>query len=184
MLCPRCHSPSRVLESRRVDDGGALRRRRQCPACAHRFTTYERRESPPLFVRKRDGRREPFDRPKLRAGMLRAAYKRPVEARDVESIVDRIEAEAEAAGGEIESGRVGDLCLEGLSLVDRIAYLQFASVYKQLADVEDVRAELARLGSGRQTAAPGGRAPTARGDGQGAASVRGARKHSAAPAEA
>jgi transcriptional repressor NrdR len=171
VLCPRCHSSSRVLETRRADEGAALRRRRECPACGHRFTTQERRERPPLFARKRDGRREPFDRAKLQAGMLRAAYKRPVEARDVESIVDRIEAEAEAAGGEIETGRVGDLCLEGLSGVDRISYLQFASVYKQLADVDDVRAELARLGAARQT-------------GRGAASVRGARKHPAAPAEA
>ena len=171
VLCPRCHSSSRVLETRRADEGAALRRRRECPECGHRFTTQERRESPPLFVRKRDGRREPFDRTKLRAGMLRAAYKRPVEPRDVESIVDRIEAEAEAAGGEIAAGRVGDLCLEGLSGVDRISYLQFASVYRQLADVDDVQAELARLGALRKT-------------NRGTASVRAARKHPAAPAEA
>jgi transcriptional repressor NrdR len=171
VICPRCHSSSRVLETRRADDGAALRRRRECPACGHRFTTHERRELPPLFVRKRDGRREPFDRAKLRAGMLRAAYKRPVEASDVESIVDRIEAEADAAGGEIPASRAGDLCLEGLSRVDRISYLQFASVYKQLADVDDMRAELARLGAARQTDS-------------GAASVRGERKHPAAPAGA
>ena len=172
MICPRCHSASRVLETRRADEGAALRRRRECPACGHRFTTNERREPPPLFVRKRDGRREPFDRAKLRAGMLRAAYKRPVEPRDVEAIVDRVEAEAEASdGGEIAASRAGDLCLEGLSRVDRISYLQFASVYKQLADVEDVRAELARLVAPSQTA-------------PGTASVRDTRKHPAAPAEA
>ena len=150
--------------------------------CGHRFTTYERRESPPLFVLKRDGHREPFDRAKLKGGMLRAAYKRPVEEHDVDSIVDRIEAEAEASGGELEAHRVGDLCLEGLSEVDRVSYLQFASVYKQLADVEDVRAELARLGTERRTIADGGDGP--RRGGSDAASVRGTRKHSAAPAKA
>jgi transcriptional repressor NrdR len=132
-------------------------------------------------VRKRDGRREPFDRPKLRAGMLRAAYKRPVEPREIEAIVDRIEAEAAARGGELDAHRIGDMCLEGLSDVDRISYLQFASVYKQLADVDEVRAELATLAAAGRSVGPGG-APSARQPSPG--SVRGARKHPAAPAEA
>ncbi len=147
MLCPSCRSATRVLESRRADEGGAIRRRRECPACRHRFTTYERREPPPLYVRKRDGRRERFDRVKLRDGMVRAAYKRPVEAAAIDSIVDRIESEVEAAGGELDARRIGELCLAGLGEADRISYLQFASVYRQLADVEDVQAELARLGA-------------------------------------
>src|SRR5918996_950652 len=117
MLSPNCRSATRVLESRHADEGVAIRRRRECPACRHRFTTYERREPPPLHVRKRDGRRERFDRVKLRDGMVRAAYKRPVEGAEIDAIVDRI------------------------------SYLQFASVYRQLADVEDVQAELARLGA-------------------------------------
>jgi transcriptional repressor NrdR len=147
MLCPSCRSATRVLESRRADEGVAIRRRRECPACRHRFTTYERREPPPLYVRKRDGRRERFDRVKLRDGMVRAAYKRPVEAAAIDSIVDRIESEVEAAGGELDARRIGELCLTGLGEADRISYLQFASVYRQLADVEDVQAELARLGA-------------------------------------
>jgi transcriptional repressor NrdR len=147
MVCPSCRSATRVLESRHADEGVAIRRRRECPACGHRFTTYERREPPPLHVRKRDGRRERFDRVKLRDGMVRAAYKRPVESHEIDAIVNRIEAEAEAAGGELDARRIGELCLAGLGDVDRISYLQFASVYRQLADVEDVQTELARLGT-------------------------------------
>ena len=126
MDCPRCHQRSRVLESRRADDGAALRRRRECVACSHRFTTFERRQSDPLFVRKRDGARQPFDRTKLRAALIRAAHKRPVAAADVEELVDRVEAEAEAAGGELSAERVAATCLEGLRALDGGAYLQFA----------------------------------------------------------
>jgi transcriptional repressor NrdR len=169
--CHACHAPTRVLESRRAEDGAALRRRRECPSCGQRFTTYERREPPALYVRKRDGRREAFDRPKLRAGMLRAAYKRPVPPAAVEAIVDRIEAEAEASGGELDAKRVGDMCLEGLGEVDRVSYLQFAAVYKQFADVDEVRAELTKLAAA--TGSTGG--PQVPG------SVRGARQHPAAP---
>lgn len=147
MVCPNCRAATRVLESRRADEGDAIRRRRECPGCGHRFTSYERRESPPLFVRKRDGRRERFDRVKLRDGMVRAAYKRPVERHAIDSIVNRIETEAGTAGGELDARRIGELCLAGLKDVDRITYLQFASVYRQLGDVEDVQAELERLGA-------------------------------------
>lgn len=145
--CPACHSPTRVLESRRAESGAALRRRRECSRCATRFTTYERREAPTLFVRKRNGRRESFVPDKVRSGMLRAAYKRPVSPRDLDSIVERIGLEIEANGGVLDTSRVGELCLAGLREVDRISYLQFASVYRQLTDVEDVEAELRRLGA-------------------------------------
>ncbi len=145
--CPSCQAPSRVLESRRAEAGAALRRRRECTRCGDRFTTYERRDRPALFVRKRDGRREPFDRDKLRSGMLRAAYKRPVTSEQIDSIAERIEAEVEAAGGELDGHRVGELCLAGLGEVDRVSYLQFASVYRQLQDVDDIQAELRRLRS-------------------------------------
>lgn len=148
MECPACQAPTRVLETRREDHGAAVKRRRECSACGERFTTIERRERPPLFVRKRDGRRERFDSEKIRAGMLRAAYKRPVEAEQVDAIVASIEAEAETAGGELETSRIGEQCLAGLGEVDRVACLQFAAVYRQLADVEDVQAELRRLRSG------------------------------------
>ncbi|MFN8160119.1 MAG: transcriptional regulator NrdR [Solirubrobacterales bacterium] len=155
--CPSCASPqTRVRESRAADGGAAVRRRRECPECGRRFTTYERLEPGPLQVRKRDRRRQAFDRAKLRGGIARAAHKRPVSAGEVDALVASIEAEAERAGGEIATARVGELCLEGLRRIDRVAYLQFAAVYKQL-DVEQVGAELAALGSGE--AQPDGKSP-------------------------
>jgi transcriptional repressor NrdR len=124
-LCPACQSPTRVSETRAAS-GGAVRRRRQCTSCGHRFTTFERVERGPLSVRKRDGSRQRFDRVKLRAALLGAAHKRPVSAPDVERIVDRIEAETEAGGGEISSERIVELCLIGLRELDAGAYLQYA----------------------------------------------------------
>lgn len=121
-----------------------MRRRRQCSSCEHRFTTYERYEVQALFVRKRDGGRQPFDRAKLRGGLERASHKRPVRPEAIDALVERIEAEAVRAGGEITAARVGELCLAGLRRIDQVAYLQFAAVYRQLG-VEDVQAELNRL---------------------------------------
>jgi transcriptional repressor NrdR len=115
-----------VLETRRVDGENALRRRRQCGSCGQRFTTFERLGRGPLYVRKRSGQRQRFDRVKLRAALLRAAHKRPVSAADVEALVDRVEMSAEEAGGEVSAERVGELCLQGLRDLDRGAYLQFA----------------------------------------------------------
>jgi transcriptional repressor NrdR len=126
MECPRCNRPTRVLESRHAADRSAVRRRRECSACGHRFTTYERREPEPLFVRKRDGASERFDRTKLRAALLRAAHKRPVSAADVEDLVERIALAIETGGGELSAERIAELCLEGLAELDRGAYLQFA----------------------------------------------------------
>ncbi|HEX2359223.1 MAG TPA: transcriptional regulator NrdR [Solirubrobacterales bacterium] len=126
MDCPRCGSATRVLESRRAEDGAALRRRRRCPECEHRFTTFERSEPDPLTVIKRDGTRQRFDRAKLLSGLVRASHKRDVDPRDLEAIADRIEREAGAAGGELSAARVGELCLEGLEPLDRGAFLQFA----------------------------------------------------------
>ena len=104
MVCPSCNGITRVLESRRADGGAATRRRRECPACGRRFTTFERREREPLFVIKRDGERQRFDRAKLAGGLLRAAHKRPVEPAAVEQLVASIEDAAEAAGGELHGG--------------------------------------------------------------------------------
>jgi transcriptional repressor NrdR len=115
-----------VLESRRAEDGAALRRRRECVACSHRFTTFERRDLEPLFVRKRGGPRQRFDRTKLRAALIRAAHKRPVSANDVEALVDRVEVAIESAGGELDAERIAALCLDGLRELDGGAYLQFA----------------------------------------------------------
>jgi transcriptional repressor NrdR len=126
MDCPRCGSATRVLESRRAEDGAALRRRRRCPECEHRFTTFERSEPEPLTVVKRNGERQPFDRKKLLSGLVRASHKRDVDPRDLEAIVDGIEREAAAAGGELTAARIGELCLDGLEPLDRGAFLQFA----------------------------------------------------------
>jgi transcriptional repressor NrdR len=135
-----------VLESRPAEAGATIRRRRECSQCGHRFTTYERYEQS-LFVRKRSGRREPFDRAKLRSGLVRAAHKRPVPEVEIDQLVDRITTTLETAGGELPARRIGEMCLEGLRRLDRISYLQFAAVYKELSDIDEVGAELARLQS-------------------------------------
>jgi transcriptional repressor NrdR len=142
--CPSCGTQTSVLETRKAA-GGAVRRRRSCPDCGERFTTHEQREHPPLHVIKRGGRRQRFERTKLRAALLRAAHKRPVSAADVESLVDRIESEAEHSGGEIASDRVGEMCLDGLRRLDLGAYVQFVGVYRELSDLASVRAELEHL---------------------------------------
>ena len=103
-----------------------MRRRRECTECGRRFTTFERRESEPLYVVKRSGGRQRFDRDKLRRALLRAAHKRPVSAEQVEAIVRHVEAEAESAGGELEAERIGELCMRDLSDLDPGAYMQFA----------------------------------------------------------
>lgn len=121
-----------------------MRRRRLCSDCERRFTTYERCETQALFVRKRDGSRQPFDRAKLRGGLERASHKRPVRPEAIDGLVNRIETAAVRAGGEITAARVGEMCLAGLRRIDQVAYLQFAAVYRQL-DVSDVQAELDRL---------------------------------------
>ncbi len=110
-----------------------MRRRRQCSGCGRRFTTYEHRESEPLFVRKRSGKRQPFDRTKLRAALLHAAHKRPVSSADVERLVERIESAVNDGGGELAAEQVGELCLDGLRELDMGAYLQFAGTLAEPA---------------------------------------------------
>lgn len=123
-----------------------MRRRRECPACRGRFTTFERRERETLWIRKRGGERQPFDRVKLAGGLLRAAHKRPIDPHAIERLIAKIEDQAEAAGGEIAAERVGEMSLEGLRELDRVAYLQFAAVYKGFSDPDEFSAELRRLG--------------------------------------
>jgi transcriptional repressor NrdR len=124
--CPRCDASTKTLETRQADAGAAMRRRRECSECGHRFTTYERAVPETLRVIKRDGRRQPFDREKLRAGLVRASHKRNVDPRDLDLVVDRIEQQARDNGGELSATRIGELCLEGLARLDHGAYLQFA----------------------------------------------------------
>lgn len=144
MFCPFCgDSSTRVVDSRLADQ--AVRRRRECPKCDKRFTTYERYDQGPLYIRKRDGSRQEFDRKKLLAGLERAAIKRPVEREQLEAIVDRIVAELRHQGGTPEVDTVGELALLCLREVDQVAYVRFASVYKNFADVAEFEAELERI---------------------------------------
>jgi transcriptional repressor NrdR len=122
--CPRCDAPSRTLETRRVPDG-AVRRRRECSK-GHRFTTYERAVPEELQVVKRDGSRQPFDRNKLLASLNRATHKRDVDPRKLSLLIDGVERELRANGGELSAVRITELCLAGLRKLDRGAYLQFA----------------------------------------------------------
>jgi transcriptional repressor NrdR len=144
VICPLCDKRSKVIESRPVDDGASVRRRRECSSCGYRFTSFERYADAPALVRKRDQSVQAFDPDKLRAGLARAAHKRPDAEAAIEAIAGRAEAEARGAG-EISSRRLGELCLEGLLESDRIAYLRFATVHKQLADLDALSAELSDL---------------------------------------
>jgi transcriptional repressor NrdR len=125
--------------------GDSIRRRRRCERCERRFTTYERYDEGPLHIRKRDGSREPFDRAKLMAGLERAAIKRPLEREALEAVVDRIVAELRVQGGTPTAEQVGELALRGLRALDAVAYVRFASVYRQFADVAEFERELELL---------------------------------------
>lgn len=126
MQCPSCHSSTRTLETRTADRGAAVKRRRECKGCGTRFTTFERREPEPTWVVKRSGRRQGFDRAKLRAALIGATHKRDVDPRRLEPIVDRVEQELRGAGGELSATRIGEICLEELERIDRGSFLQFA----------------------------------------------------------
>jgi transcriptional repressor NrdR len=130
--CPRCDSPTKTLETRRVPDG-AVRRRRECMNCGHRFTTYERAVPETPQVIKRDGSRQPFDRDKLLRSLTGATHKRDVDPRRLTFIVDRVEKELRDAGGELSAARITELCLDGLRELDHGAYLQFAGTLPDAA---------------------------------------------------
>jgi transcriptional repressor NrdR len=131
--CPRCDSPTSILETRKAEDGAALRRRRECTKCGHRFTTYERAVPEALQVIKRDGHRQPFDREKLLGSLNRATHKRKLDPRKLGLLVDGVEREVRNAGGELSAARIGELCLEGLRELDHGAYLQFAGTLPDAA---------------------------------------------------
>jgi transcriptional repressor NrdR len=131
--CPRCESPTSILETRKAEGGAALRRRRECASCGHRFTTYERAVPETLEVIKREGHRQPFDREKLRSALVRASHKRDVDPRKLALIVDGVEQEIRERNGELSAARIGELCLEGLAKLDRGAYLQFAGTLPDAA---------------------------------------------------
>jgi transcriptional repressor NrdR len=146
--CPYCSHPSnRVIETRLTDPGDAIRRRRECDACGERFTTYERAETAPVTVLKRDGRREQFDRQKLLRGLVRAANKRPVSEAQLDALADAIAARVRRAGREVDASLLGELSLRGLVELDPVTGLLFASVYRNFRDLSELDSELQRIRS-------------------------------------
>ena len=147
MRCPRCNEVgTRVIDSRDLEGGSTIRRRRECETCAYRFTTYERPEGARLLVVKRDGSRQDFNREKLRAGRLKALEKRPVTLDQVERAVDDIESTLRSrAEPEVASTEIGRLATDALRELDQLAYIRFASVYHAYDDIETLQREVDRL---------------------------------------
>jgi transcriptional repressor NrdR len=134
-----------VVDSRLSEPGDAVRRRRECEACENRFTTYERLEEPSVTVLKRGGRRERFDRQKLLRGLVRAANKRPVSDDQLEELAESIAARVRREGAEVEAETIGDLAERGLARIDPVSAIQFASVYRNLADLDELEAVVRRF---------------------------------------
>jgi len=147
MRCPFCgHDETKVVDSRTSESQDAIRRRRECLKCAERFTTYERREEMPLMVVKKGGEVEPFDRGKLLRGLMVATAKRHVSVERLEALIDDIESELHNTFHyEVESSLVGDMVLRRLRDIDRVAYVRFASVYKEFQDLDEFTSELKNL---------------------------------------
>ena len=147
MKCPFCEtSDTRVIDSRPTEEGHAIRRRRECDNCGKRFTTYEKIEEVMFMVVKKDGRREAFDRGKILSGILKACEKRPVPMADIETIVNEIERGLNnMMEKEIESKVIGEVIMEHLKELDEVAYVRFASVYRQFTDVNTFVAEIEKL---------------------------------------
>ena len=144
MRCPYCgFADSKVIDSRPAEEGAAIRRRRECIKCAKRFTTYEKVESLPIIVIKKDKTRELFDREKLLAGLMRACEKRPVSTQKLDLLVDKIESDlSNTLKREISSTEIGEKVMEGLKDIDEVAYVRFASVYREFKDINTFMDEL------------------------------------------
>lgn len=147
MKCPYCSSEAtRVIDSRPADENTAIRRRRQCDDCKKRFTTYEKVETIPLIIIKKDDNREQYDRSKIEAGILRACHKRPVSVAEINQLVDEIETTIfNMEKKEIPSSRIGELVMERLKELDAVAYVRFASVYREFKDVNTFVNELKKM---------------------------------------
>ena len=147
MKCPFCgYEESKVIDSRPTDEGERIRRRRECLNCAKRFTTYEMIESLPIIVIKKDGSRETFDRQKLLTGMLRACEKRPVSIETLDRVISEIETVIQnSLDREVSSDKIGELVMEKLKDIDEVAYVRFASVYRQFKDINTFVAEIEKL---------------------------------------
>ena len=144
MKCPFCsHDDTRVVDSRLGKEGNNIRRRRECIDCERRFTTYERVEETLPLVIKKDGRREPYDRQKIISGIQRACEKRPVSIATIEKVVDQMELSLQESGEkEIDASRIGEAVMSALQSIDEVAYVRFASVYRQFRDINEFMSEL------------------------------------------
>ena len=147
MKCPFCdYADSKVIDSRPGDGGASIRRRRECMKCGKRFTTYEKVENLPVMVIKKDETREPFDRGKILSGIVKACEKRPVHAKTMDEMVDRIESEVRSLDDrEVTSVQIGEMVMRELKNTDEVAYVRFASVYRQFKDINTFLAELEKL---------------------------------------
>ena len=147
MRCPFCNQDnSKVVDSRPVEDTNSIRRRRMCESCGKRFTTYEKVETIPLSVIKKDQTREQYDRAKIQDGILRACYKRPIPVEKIEAMMDSIEGQIfDSADREISSTRIGEIVMENLKNMDAVAYVRFASVYREFKDVSTFMDELKKF---------------------------------------
>ncbi|MFI3208927.1 MAG: transcriptional regulator NrdR [Eubacteriales bacterium] len=147
MKCPYCNNvDTRVIDSRPADEGNTIRRRRSCDECGKRFTTYEKVETIPLIITKKDNNREQYDRRKIEAGVLRACYKRPVSAAAIQKTVEDIENQVFAIEEkEISSNVIGEIVMEQLKILDPVAYVRFASVYREFKDVNTFMQELKKM---------------------------------------
>ncbi|WP_404458960.1 transcriptional regulator NrdR [Sutcliffiella horikoshii] len=147
MKCPACHhNGTKVLDSRPVEEGKSIRRRRECESCSYRFTTFEKVEEMPLIVVKKEGIREEFSREKVLRGLIRACEKRPVALKQLEDIVVEVEKELRNIGiSEVKSDMVGEMVMERLSKIDEVAYVRFASVYRQFKDINVFLDELKEI---------------------------------------
>lgn len=147
MKCPYCgHPESKVVDSRATDEGCAIRRRRECLSCERRFTTYETVEELPLMVVKKDGRREPFNRNKILTGLMKACQKRPIAMGVLEQVTTEVERELRGRlDREVSSAAIGDLVIRKLRRLDKVAYVRFASVYREFKDIDTFMQELKRL---------------------------------------
>ena len=147
MKCPFCGGDNtRVIDSRPADDNAAIRRRRQCDECGKRFTTYEKVETIPLIVIKKDKNRETYDRSKIESGVVRSCHKRPVSVDQIEACVDEIENKIFNLGvREIESEKIGEIVMDQIRDLDQVAYVRFASVYRQFKDADTFMSELKKL---------------------------------------
>jgi transcriptional repressor NrdR len=147
MRCVYCNcTDSRVIDSRSTEDGNAIRRRRECEGCGRRFTTYEKIDTVPLMVIKKDKSRQPFNAEKLRAGIIKSCEKRPVPLKDIDALVRNIEMKAyNSYDQEISSQVLGEMVMDGLKDLDEVAYVRFASVYRQFRDIQTFMDELSKL---------------------------------------